>query len=473
MMNKTLYKDDRDLEIIPDGDIRKIIEQNTNVDKKEILDILTEAKRLEGISLEQTAKLLMVEDPELLEAIFHTASYVKDEIYGKRLVLFAPLYISNLCKNECLYCAFRATNKHLKRKALNQDEIAEEVAALIDQGHKRILMVAGESYTGEGFDYVLKSIETIYSVNRGKGKEIRRANVNIAPLEVEEFKMLKDAKIGTYQLFQEVYHYDTYKKLHLGGPKRNYKYRLRAIDRAFQAGIDDVGIGILFGLYDYKYETIALRMHIRHLEKEFGMGPHTISVPRLEPADQSDISTNPPAPLSDRDFKKLIAVLRISIPYTGLILSTRENAEMRRDAFSMGISQISAGSRTNPGGYHVDPQDHDEGMAEQFSLGDTRPLDEVVRDVVQKGFIPSFCTSCYRSGRTGLDFMELAKPGEIKKFCAPNAVLTFMEYLNDYASEETKQEGMKLIEKTMKEINSPKIAEKYQQIVDGERDIIV
>jgi len=473
MLNRTLYKDDRDLEIIPDGKIHEIIEKNTKVDKQEILDILEEGKILKGISMERTAKLLMVEDPELLEAIFDTASYVKDEIYGKRLVLFAPLYISNLCQNECLYCAFRATNKHLKRKVLTQAEIAEEVAELIDQGHKRLLMVAGESYPGEGFDYVLKSIETIYSVNRGKGKEIRRANVNIAPLEVEEFKLLKDAKIGTYQIFQEVYHYDTYKKLHIKGPKSNYKYRLRAIDRAFEAGIDDVGIGILFGLYDYRYETIALRMHIQHLEKNFGMGPHTISVPRLEPADQSDISTNPPAPLSDRDFKKLLAVLRISVPYTGLILSTRENAQMRREAFSMGISQISAGSRTNPGGYHVDSQNHEEGMAEQFSLGDTRPLDEVVRDVVKTGFLPSFCTSCYRSGRTGLDFMELAKPGEIKKFCAPNAVLTFMEYLTDYASEATKTEGMKLIAETMKEINSPKIAQKYQQIIDGERDIIV
>ncbi|MCD6459945.1 [FeFe] hydrogenase H-cluster radical SAM maturase HydG [bacterium] len=473
MINSTQYIDDRDLDIIPEDKIHEIIEKNRRVDKREILDILTEAKKLKGISLEHTAKLLMVEDNDLLEEIFQTASYIKNEIYGKRLVLFAPLYISNLCHNECLYCAFRATNKHLTRKILNQDEIAEEVTALIDQGHKRVLMVAGESYPKEGFEYVLKSIDTIYSVNRGKGKEIRRVNVNVAPLEVEEFKLLKDAKIGTYQVFQEVYHYDTYKKIHLGGQKRNYKYRLRAIDRAFQAGIDDLGIGILFGLYDYRFEIIALRMHIRHLEKEFGLGPHTISVPRLEPADQSDIAKNPPAPVSDKDFKKLIAVLRISVPYTGLILSTRETPQMRREAFSMGISQISAGSRTNPGGYHVAPENHEEGMAEQFSLGDTRPIDEVVRDVVKFGFIPSFCTSCYRSGRTGLDFMELAKPGEIKKFCAPNAVLTFMEYISDYASDETKQEGMKLIKQILKEINSPKIEKKYQQIIDGERDIIV
>ncbi|MEW6535177.1 MAG: [FeFe] hydrogenase H-cluster radical SAM maturase HydG [Candidatus Auribacterota bacterium] len=465
--------DDRDLEIINDEEIYRILEKNSSADPAEIREILAEGRELKGVSLEKTTKLLTVEDPDLLQEIYNTASYVKNEIYGQRLVLFAPLYISNLCYNECLYCAFRATNKHLKRQVLTQEQIAEEVAALIDEGQKRVLLVAGESYPEEGLDYVLKAIDTVYSVSRGKGQNIRRVNVNIAPLDRDDFKRLKDAQIGTYQIFQETYHYDTYKKLHMGGPKRNYKYRLRAIDRAFEAGIDDVGIGVLFGLCDYKFEVVALRSHIRHLEKNFGLGPHTISVPRLEPADESYIASHPPAPVSDQNFKKIIAVLRISVPYTGLILSTRENAAMRGEAFAMGISQISAGSKTNPGGYHVSPTEKSTATAEQFSLGDTRPLDEVVRDVVKHGYVPSFCTSCYRRGRTGLDFMELAKPGEIKKFCAPNAILTFAEYLNDYASEETKKEGRKLIDKLLKDIDSPNVMNKYQQIMDGERDIIV
>ncbi|MDX9701635.1 MAG: [FeFe] hydrogenase H-cluster radical SAM maturase HydG [Candidatus Auribacterota bacterium] len=466
------YTDDRDTLIINDSKIRQTLESCKDIDPKEIEEILQEALLLKGISIEQTAKLLMIEDEHLLESVYETARKIKDEIYGQRLVLFAPLYISNLCANECLYCAFRATNKHLKRKYLTQDEIAEEVAALIDQGQKRLLVVAGESYPQEGLNYVLNSIKTVYSVNRGSGKNIRRVNVNLAPLEVDEFKRLKDAQIGTYQLFQEVYHYDTYKKMHVGGRKRNYKYRLHAIDRAFQAGIDDVGIGILFGLYDYRYEIIALRQHIAHLEKYFGMGPHTISVPRLEPADESAVASNPPSPVSDRDFKKLIAVLRISVPYTGLILSTRENPKMRGEALSLGISQISAGSRTNPGGYRVDSKD-EKGTADQFSLGDTRPLDEVVYDVVKLGYIPSFCTSCYRSGRTGLDFMELAKPGEIRKFCHPNALLTFTEYLVDYASEQTKKAGLQLVKEKMAQIDSERIHKKFQQIIDGERDIYV
>jgi len=466
------YLNDTDTQIIDAQRINSIIESSANASPQEIRDILSKSLELKGISIQETAKLLMTDDPELKGEIFQTAKKIKESIYGKRLVLFAPLYISNLCANECLYCAFRATNKHLKRKALNQDEIAEEIAALIDQGHKRVLLVAGESYPEEGLDYVIKSIATIYSVNRGPGKNIRRVNVNIAPLETDEFKRLKEAKIGTYQLFQETYHYNTYKAMHKGGVKRNYSYRLRAIDRAFDAGIDDVGIGILFGLYDYRFEVIALRMHIDHLEKQFGLGPHTISVPRIEPADSSDVASHPPYQVSDDDFKKIIAVLRISVPYTGMILSTRENPQIRAEAFDLGISQISAGSKTNPGGYHVSAQQDEPAVAQQFSLGDTRPLDVVIRDVVSHGYIPSFCTSCYRAGRTGLDFMELAKPGLIKKFCDPNAILTFGEYLIDYASPETKKSGMELINKMLGSMDMPAVNEKFQKIVDGERDII-
>ncbi|MFH1223525.1 MAG: [FeFe] hydrogenase H-cluster radical SAM maturase HydG [Pseudomonadota bacterium] len=313
-------------------------------------DILQKAKELKGISDNDVTTLFNTTDPNSVQQIFDTAKFVKEQIYGNRLVLFAPLYISNMCNNECLYCAFRNTNSELVRRALGQDEIKKETEILIGQGHKRVLMVAGESYGKEGLDYILKSIDTIYSVKTPKGN-IRRVNVNIAPLSVEEFKILGQHKIGTYQIFQETYHPETYKKLHLKGPKSNYQYRLETIDRAFTAGIKDVGIGILFGLYDWKYEILALLQHIKHLEKEFGIGPHTISVPRIEPACGSDLSYNPPYPVSDDDFKKIIAVLRLAVPYTGIILSTRENKETRRASFELGVSQISAGSKTNPGGY--------------------------------------------------------------------------------------------------------------------------
>lgn len=404
-------------------------------------DILAKARELKGLDYDDIPPLAAASDPSIIEEIFETARYVKESIYGKRLVLFAPLYISNLCANECLYCAFRARNREVKRRALTQDEIARETQILTAQGHKRVLLVAGESYPKEGFNYILKSIDTVYRSGKAPG-EIRRVNVNIAPLEVDEFKQLKQAKIGTYQLFQETYHRETYAAMHLGGKKRDYDWRVTAMDRAFTAGIDDVGIGVLFGLHDWRFEILALMQHIRYLEKNFGVGPHTISMPRLEPAVGSNVSLTPPYPVSDLDFKKLIAILRLAVPYTGMILSTRETPEMRREAFSLGISQISAGSRTNPGGYSEDEQ-YD---AAQFSLGDHRPLDEVIRDISSLGYVPSFCTGCYRLGRTGKDFMDLAKPGEIKKHCDPNAASTFMEYLRDYASPETLSAGIKALD---------------------------
>ncbi|MGC4113191.1 MAG: [FeFe] hydrogenase H-cluster radical SAM maturase HydG [Myxococcales bacterium] len=384
------------------------------LDPKKLEDVLAKALQLKGLDADDVAFLSQIKDPDQAARLFATASRIKDEIYGSRLVLFAPLYVSNLCGNECSYCAFRARNTELRRRALDQEQVAEEVRTLVTQGHKRVLLVAGESYPKRGFDYVLDCISTIYATRVGNG-EIRRVNVNVAPLDAEDFKRLKDAKIGTYQLFQETYHRETYKRVHLAGKKANYDWRVTVMDRAMEAGIDDVGIGVLFGLADWRFELQAMLQHIRHLEERFGVGPHTISVPRIEPAVGSPMADAPPSQVSDDDFKRIVAILRLAVPYTGIILSTRENAETRRACFALGVSQISAGSRTNPGGY----QEAQDNVAAQFCLGDHRGIDEVVRDVASMGYLPSFCTSCYRLGRTGADFMELAKPGRSSTTASP------------------------------------------------------
>lgn len=442
-------------------------------DAARIRDVLARAVELRGLEAGDVAALASVSDPELLGEIFAAARRVKDEIYGRRLVLFAPLYVSNLCANECLYCAFRARNKALERRALTQEEIAVEVEHLVDAGHKRVLLVAGEAYPGEGFAYVTRSIETIYGVRRGNG-EIRRVNVNVAPLEVSEFEQLKAAGIGTYQLFQETYHRATYTRMHPRGPKRDYDWRLSAMGRAMRAGIDDVGIGVLFGLFDWRFEVLALLQHIRHLEGRFGVGPHTISVPRLEPALGSDLACHPPQPVSDTEFRKIVAILRLAVPYTGIIMSTRETPNIRRETFALGVSQISAGSRTDPGGYAKDTKREAGEGAGQFSLGDHRPLDEVIRDIAALGYIPSFCTGCYRLGRTGRDFMDLAKPGDIKDHCDPNALSTFLEYLRDYGTEATRARGEPLIAQVLSEMTPRRRAEAEQmlaQVRAGERDV--
>jgi len=427
---------------INEVEIARILEQNQKPDPAKVSYVLNKAKEMKGLDLDDVAVLTNISDPMQLFELFEAANHIKENIYGKRLVIFAPLYISNLCANECSYCAFRAKNKSLVRRALNQDEIKRETEILIKQGHKRILVVAGESYPKQGFQYVIDSIASVYEAKVGNG-EIRRVNVNIAPLDIDEFKLLKDAKIGTFQLFQETYHHETYHKVHTGGKKKDYDYRITALHRAMEAGIDDVGIGVLFGLYNFRFELLALMQHIQELEKVFGIGPHTISVPRIEPATGSNIASHPPFAVSNLDFRKIVAILRLAVPYTGIIMSTRETAKMRRDTFALGVSQISAGSRTNPGGY-TDSLHEDDGS--QFSLGDHRPLDEVIRDVAEMGYIPSFCTGCYRLGRTGQDFMDRAKPGDIKNHCNPNAVSTFMEYLMDYASYETRLIGEDLID---------------------------
>ena len=432
--------------------------------------VLAKARELHGLEAPEIAVLMNVSDPALLGELFAAAQLVKDTIYGRRLVLFAPLYVSNMCANECTYCAFRARNKSLVRRALTQEEIAHEVRILIDQGHKRVLLVAGESYPRQGFSYVLECIDTIYAVTDGPG-EVRRVNANVAPLTLDEFRELKARRIGTYQLFQETYHHQTYSAVHLGGKKRDYDWRVTAMDRAMEAGINDVGIGVLFGLFDWRFEVLALMQHIRHLEERFGVGPHTLSVPRLEPATGSDVSVHPPHAVSDVDFRKIVAILRLAVPYTGIIMSTRESADIRRETFALGVSQISAGSRTNPGGYADDEQLD----ASQFCLGDHRGLDEVVRDVASLGYIPSFCTGCYRLGRTGADFMDLAKPGEIKQHCDPNGLSTFLEYLLGYASTETRTVGDRCISEaleTMDEWPRQRAVQLMDKVRAGERDVL-
>ena len=427
---------------INEAKIAEILHTARRSDATRVREVLAKARQMDGLNAEEVAVLMEIQDAALLEEMFAAARFVKDEIYGNRLVLFAPLYIANLCKNECSYCAFRAGNTELKRRTLTQAEIAAEVKVLISQGHKRVLLVSGEEYPEEGFGYVLKSLAMIYGT-KGERGEIRRVNVNIAPLTVEQFKQLKAAHIGTYQLFQETYHRETYAQVHTAGAKKSYDWRVTVMDRAMEAGIDDVGIGVLFGLYDWKFEMLAMQQHIQHLEEKFGVGPHTISVPRIEPAVGSTLAGRLPHAVSDGDFKKIVAILRLAVPYTGIIMSTRENADTRRATFALGVSQISAGSRCNPGGYAESGDGHN---AEQFQLGDHRSLDETVRDVASLGYTPSFCTACYRLGRTGADFMDLAKPGLIKEHCSPNALSSCMEYLMGYATPETRKAGEKLVD---------------------------
>lgn len=437
--------------------------------------ILAKSAALKRLSLEETAALLCANDPASVKKIFETASSVKNAIYGRRVVLFAPLYISNYCQNSCLYCAFQAGNSRIQRKALTADEIREEVSSLLKRGHKRVLIVAGESPPAgkKQIDYYLEAIDAVYSVRVGP-HDIRRANINCAPLSVEEFKLLKKAGIGTYQLFQETYHEETYRRVHTRGPKSDPDNRIDAIDRAFAAGIDDVGIGVLYGLYDYRFETLALMMHIEHLEEKFGVGPHTISVPRIEPAAGSALSTNIPHKVSDEEFKKVVAVLRLAVPYTGIILSTRETAQMRDELFNLGVSQVSAASNTSPGGYTSG--DRAENVGTQFSLNDHRSLDEVIGSLISRNFIPSFCAACYRSARTGKAFMHLAKPGLIKEKCALNALITLKEYLDDFASPQVKQDGYRLIEKlkaNLDEQGKSDLKSYFEKIDRGVRDTYV
>ncbi len=438
----------------------------TNV---ELQTILNKALKFKGLNLTEVASLLRVTDHERVHDIMETARVVKEHIYGRRIVFFAPLYTGNACDNNCLYCAFRRDNTSLKRKVLSMQEIAQEVSSLLKDGHKRLLLICGESKRNDT-DYMCEAIRTAYGVREGKDY-VRRINLEIAPLPVEDFRRLKAEKIGTYVCFQETYDPVLYREYHPAGtPKADYENRVTVFDRAMEGGINDVGLGALFGLTDYRFEVLALMEHASHLEEVFGCGPHTISVPRIEPAENAPLPNRIPFPVSDNDFKKLVAIIRISLPYTGIILSTRESEEMRTELFDHGVSQISAGSRTNPGAYS---EKADTGS--QFSLGDHRTLDEVVSTIIDKEYIPSFCTGCYRKGRVGADFMDLAKPGLIKEFCMPNAVFTFEEYLLDFASPSTKEKGFKLVTKLLSEVEKEslkeRMAEALSRIDGGARDV--
>ena len=462
-------------DFIDDNHIESILEQAKNPAPQRVREIIKKAYELKGLTPEDVAVLLQTENDELIGEILQAAHKIKGDIYGNRLVLFAPLYIANHCANNCLYCGFRHDNKELNRVALTMEQIAKEVQVLEHEGHKRLLMLCGEHPTRSSLEYFMEAIETAYSVKTEKGGEIRRINVEIAPLEVDEYKQLKKTGIGTVVLFQETYHHETYKIMHPSGPKKDYANRLTAMHRAQEGGINDVGIGALFGLYDYKFEVLGLLFHALQLEKDCGVGPHTMSVPRLEPAFNAPAAIKPPHPVSDHDFKKLVAIIRMAVPYTGMILSTRENPALRSEVFALGISQISAGSRTNPGGYQED--NSNAFRAAQFNLGDTRTLDEVILDITERGHIPSFCTACYRLGRTGKDFMDLAKPGLIQKFCQTNAVFSFKEYLLDYATPATIEAGEKLIQKMLDETFKTKrkkmVGDRLKKIEDGERDVYI
>ena len=455
------------------GEVDDVLRSAVRDDAK-IRDVLDKARELKGLNLAEVATLCQIAATEQIEELFATARRVKEQIYGQRMVLFAPLYISNVCGNECTYCAFRSSNKALPRVALDRAGIARDTAELIRQGHKRLLLVAGEGYSAAngGFQYILDAIAAVYEVTDKSGN-IRRLNVNLAPLEVDEFRQLKQAGIGTYQLFQESYHRHTYAAVHLSGKKRDFDWRASALDRAMQAGVDDVGMGLLLGLHDWRFELLSLMQHIRHLEQRFGVGCHTISVPRIEPADGSELSLAPPAPVSDSDFRKIIAILRLAVPYTGIILSTRESASIRRECYALGVSQISAGSRTNPGGYSTG-ESGNEHAAGQFQLGDHRRLEEVVDELAQMGFIPSFCTACYRLGRTGRDFMDLAKPGLIRQKCDPNALTTFQEYLLDFPAETLRRSGEQAIDRALDRM-SAKPRQTAQRMLakirSGKRDV--
>ncbi|MFA5224110.1 MAG: [FeFe] hydrogenase H-cluster radical SAM maturase HydG [Candidatus Omnitrophota bacterium] len=452
------------MKYIDEEKINNLLVDTAKFDSRKLDTILQKAKSLQRLTLEESAVLLSVDDPEYTRRIFKAASLVKDAIYGRRVVLFAPLYISNLCVNRCQYCGFKSDNFGIKRKALTVAEITQQVQWLLKRGHKRILAVCGEAAPAglSNIDYYVQAVKAIYSVQIGKHR-IKRVNVNCAPLSVADFKKLKTSGIGTFQIFQETYHEKTYRAMHISGPKSDPDNRITAPDRAFEAGIDDIGIGPLYGLYDWRFETLGLLSHIEHMEQEFKVGPHTISVPRIEPAEGAELSFNPPYRISDEDFKKVVAVLRLSVPYTGIIMSTRESALMRDALLSLGVSQVSAESSTSPGGY----SDRKEGVTgmtaekagmtaekagSQFSLGDNRTIEEVVASLISHDYIPSFCAACYRKERTGKAFMKLAKPGTIKGKCSMNALITLKEYLDDFASTPVKDAGYKMIAHCSKQL---------------------
>lgn len=451
-------------EVIDEQKIFAILKKTQKPDAAAVRKILKKAERKRGLTLPEVGCLINVTDKKLLREIFRVAGKIKNEIYGERLVLFAPFYASSFCVNDCTYCGFHVSNKS-PRKKLTLKEVREQVKILENMGHKRLLLEFGEDPKNNPIDYVVKVIETIYKT-KSKNGEIRRLNVNIAATTVEDYRKLKKAGIGTYQLFQETYHRETYAQAHKG-LKANYERQLFAHNRAFRAGLDDVGLGVLFGLFDYHFEVLALVSHAQYLDRKFGVGPHTISVPRFQPAES--VTYNPEYRVSENDLLKIIAVLRLAVPYTGMIISTRERAEIRAQAFKIGISQTSAASRTSPGGYGQGE------CLEQFTTADHRNVPQFVESLLKQKLLPSFCTACYRSGRTGKEFMDLAKPGNIHNFCRPNAILTFQEYLEDYANANEKKLGARIVKKYLAQIPDKKVraetVKRLKLIEAGQRDL--
>ncbi|MFO8087108.1 MAG: [FeFe] hydrogenase H-cluster radical SAM maturase HydG [Bacteroidales bacterium] len=446
---------------------------NTKADKERVREVIQKSLNKHRLNLEETAVLVNATDPELIEEIKEGARQLKEKVYGNRIVLFAPLYIGNKCTNDCKYCGFRVSNKEADRKTLNDEEIKAEVEALEDNGQKRLILVYGE-HPNYDADYIAHTVKTVYNVKKGNG-EIRRVNINAAPLDIEGFKKVHDSGIGTYQIFQETYHPEAYKEYHLGGKKRDYNYRLTSLDRAQEAGIDDVGIGALFGLYDWRFETLAMVRHTNHFEACYDVGPHTISFPRIQ--DAASIGLSDKYMVDNDTFTRLIAILRLAVPYTGLILTARENPKVRKEVMRFGVSQIDGGTKLEIGTYHNSINEEQDLNKEQFMINDSRSLNEIIDELLDDGYLPSFCTACYRLGRTGEHFMEFSVPGFIKRYCTPNAILTLTEYLMDYASGDTKIKGWEVIENNLQQLedqnqrNVPEIRNRIDRIKQGERDL--
>lgn len=435
-------------------------------DPQRVRDVLAKSLAKQALTPAEAAELIVADSPELVAEIFAAARRLKEEVYGNRIVLFAPLYIGNECQNDCLYCGFRRSNREAVRVTLNPAELSRQVMALEDQGHKRLILVFGEHPRYDA-EFIASAVRGVYETKRGLG-EIRRVNINAAPFDVAGFRTVKQAGIGTYQVFQETYHHATYARVHPPRTRKaDYLWRLDSLGRAMQAGCDDVGIGALFGLYDWRFEALGLVAHAVHLQQRFGVGPHTISFPRIQPA--LGLELDEKYAVSDAEFLRLIAILRLSVPYTGLILTARESAELRREAMGFGVSQIDAGTRLELGGYTADAAGEQHLDREQFMLGDVRSLDEVIRELAVDGYIPSFCTACYRLGRTGEHFMEFAVPGFIKRFCTPNALSTLAEYLADYATPETRAEGEKLIAEELDRLEDGPLKEELRRRLERVR----
>ncbi|MFO8236475.1 MAG: [FeFe] hydrogenase H-cluster radical SAM maturase HydG [Bacteroidales bacterium] len=468
---KYSINDERMKPFIAPHEIWGYIKKTSEPSKEEVRNIINKSLNKERLSLRDTAILVNAKDPDLVEEIKQGARDLKNKIYGNRIVLFAPLYIGNKCTNDCKYCGFRTSNKYAVRRTLTDDEIVKEVEALEDNGQKRLILVYGE-HPDYSPDYIAHTVKKVYDVKKGNG-EIRRVNINAAPLEIEGFRTVGAAGIGTYQIFQETYHPEVYKWYHLGGKKRDYDWRLTSLDRAQEAGVDDVGIGALFGLYDWRFEVLSLVRHTNHLEACYNVGPHTISFPRIK--DASELDLEPEYEVTDDEFLRIIAILRLAVPYTGLILTARESSNIRKEVMDFGVSQIDGGTKIELGSYSDTKNEEQNLNREQFHIGDSRSLGEVIDELLEDGYLPSFCTACYRLGRTGEHFMEFSVPGFIKRYCTPNAILTLAEYLVDYATPEIAEKGWKIIEKNIRDLNDFKrvdeLRNRIEQIKEGERDL--